>query len=257
MDIEAEMKSGKYLFKFCRFNTNALQILINHTLFFCAPKYLNDPLDSQFNLKINNSKNFSEKTRKSILYSRFFLSEEIKYLIKDAGLDLGIESSHEKFFKEYFTQLQNDYHGICCFSQTHSENLLWTHYSDEAKGICFVFDKELLIAALKKNIDNNSYRLNHGPMTYRGVKKLETTIYKDGRLSWTLNHLFSKTKHWKYEKEYRIILTQLPRHTLDFEPVKFEPFLKIDETCLKFVIMGQRVSREHEKMLHNLKKIML
>ncbi|MGE0076445.1 MAG: DUF2971 domain-containing protein [Bacteroidales bacterium] len=182
------------------------------------------------------------------------MSEEIKFLIKDAGLDLGEESSHEKFFKEYFTHLQNEYYGICCFSQSHSDNLLWTHYADEAKGICFVLDKELLIATLRKNLDSNSYQLHHRAISYSGVRKLETTIYKNGMLKWTLNHLLSKTKHWKYEKEYRLILSQLPRHALDFTPVKFNPFLRIDDTCLKFVIMGQRISNENRKMLINLEE---
>ncbi len=254
LDIEDELNSGKYLFKFCRFNTNALQILINKTLYFCPPNKLNDPLDSQFNLKINKLNNFSQKTRESILSSRFFLSEKIKFLIKDIGLDLGKESSHESFFTEYFTHLQNDYHGICCFSQTHSDNLLWTHYSDEAKGICLVFDRALLITALKNNLNSGSYHLYHGSTTYRGIKKLESTLCKDGRLKWTLNHLFSKTKHWKYEKEYRLILSQLPRHSLELIPVNFNPFLKIDDTCLKFVIMGQRISNENKNMLRNLKE---
>jgi hypothetical protein len=232
MNFEAEIESGNFLFKFCRFNTNALQILINNTLYFSAPNNLNDPLDSRFSLKIANPLNFSSKTRESILNSRFFLSEEIIHLVKDIGSDLGRPSSQEKLFNEYFKHLQNTYFGICCFSMLYKEHLLWTHYTDETKGLCFVFDKDLLIDSIRKNIPRK-YELIHRPLTYRGVKKLEVTLYRDGRIRQTINHLFSKTKHWRYEKEYRFVLTQDPRKFGDIVPERFDPYLVFDENCLK------------------------
>ena len=57
-EIDLELESGKYLFKYCKFDVNALQIIINKTLYFNTPNNLNDPLDSRFILDIKKTGEF-------------------------------------------------------------------------------------------------------------------------------------------------------------------------------------------------------
>ena len=66
VDYKEKLNSGKYIFKFFRFDINALQILANDTLYFSSSNKLNDPLDSRFKLKVINPNNFSKK-QKTIL----------------------------------------------------------------------------------------------------------------------------------------------------------------------------------------------
>ncbi|MBL7965759.1 MAG: DUF2971 domain-containing protein [Prolixibacteraceae bacterium] len=248
-EIDRELESGKYLFKYCKFDVNALQIIINKTLFFSSPDKLNDPLDSQFDLKIKNPDNFSKETKEIIRESTSNLSEEIRELLRDDGSELGHITSQEKLFKEYFTYIQNTYSGICCFSQTHSDNLLWAHYADQARGLCFVFDREKLHESFQKNLKGSNYRIMHDKISYNGVKKLDLRLFKGGEFDYTSAHLFSKTSHWKYEKEYRFVLEKYKKTLFRLTIERFNPFFDFDADCLKYVITGQRMPYEHFLML--------
>jgi hypothetical protein len=250
--FDEELQSGKYLFKYCKFDINALQIIINKTLYFSSPDKLNDPLDSQFDLKIKSPQYFSEETREIIRESTSDLSEEIRELLRDAGSKLGHITNQERLFKEYFTYIQNTYSGVCCFSQTHSDNLLWTHYADQAKGLCFAFDKEKLHESIHKNLNGSNYRMMHDNVTYKGVKRLDLRINKIGEFDYTSAHLFSKTSHWKYEKEYRFVLEKNKKTLFKLTIERFNPFFDFDADCLKYIIAGQRIPYEHFLMLFRL-----
>lgn len=228
-----------------------MQIAVNNTLFFCPTDKLNDPLDSRVKLKIINPHNYSYKTSDLIKGSGWFLNEELTTLLRDAGLQLGYEESQTKLFKEFFSHLQNNYLGICSFSNTHSENLLWSHYSNEAKGICFVFDNDQLLKSIKSKLSKRNVKIKHEKVSYRGVKKLEVKLFKNGEFEFTNNHLFSKTTHWKYEKEFRIVLMQNPGRYLTNG--KFYPFVDFDRDCLKYILLGERMPKEHRKILFNMK----
>lgn len=138
--IDEELQSGKYLFKYCKFDVNALQIIINKTLYFSSPDKLNDPLDSKFILNIKNPNNYSKVTKNIIKESLSVNNPRINWELSDVSLEMGNKESQEKLFKEFFTHLQNTESGICCFSRTHSNHLLWSHYADGDKGFCFAFD---------------------------------------------------------------------------------------------------------------------
>lgn len=253
-EYDNEFKSGKYLFKYCKFDINAIQIITNKTLYFSSPDKLNDPLDSKFDLKIKNSQYFSKETKTVLKESISNLSEEIREYLRNVGSELGNITSQERLLKEYFTFIQNTYLGICCFSRTHSENLLWTHYADQAKGVCLVFDKEKLLESFQKNLKKSNYKIIHHPVSYRGVKKLIVRLYKNGEIGYSNQYLFSKTSHWKYEKEYRFVLEMRNKNdSLFYKTNRFSHFFDFDIECIKYIIEGQRMPPEHRNILNNLK----
>lgn len=251
MNIKKELETGKYLFKYCSFNTNTLQIIINNHLHFAFPHKLNDPLDSKFKIKISNPQNFSNKTINEIKGSRIVLNDKISLLLKDVNLQLGDKEKQKELLFEYFSFIQNNFFGLCCFSKTYENNLMWSHYTNEAKGLCLVFDKALLLKSTEDYINNNHYHLINENVTYRGIKNLNVTLLKNGKIKYSLNHFFSKTKHWKYEEEYRMVLAQKTRTAFDFNPILFYPFVKFDKNSLKYVIIGERMSSEHQSLIKN------
>lgn len=254
IDYDKELESGKYLFKYCKFDVNALQIIINKTLYFCPPDKLNDPLDSKFELEIKNPNNFKKKTKEIIRESTYNLSREIHELLRDANCELGNVKSQENLFKEFFAYMHNFYAGICCFStKINDQNLMWSHYANEGKGVCIVFDKEKLNHSLENNLEYGYCLFPDRTVNYNGVKTLEVEITDDGEFLYTFEHLFSKTKHWSMEEEYRIILEKNKSRLFDPSPHKFNSFLRFDNKCLKAIITGQRMLEEHKNMLFQLK----
>lgn len=124
----------QYLYKYRTINSNLDKILINSELKFSKPTEFNDPFDYKISpektaelddviafLKQNNPK-LSDTTVKLKAH---------ELLITPGKLDEIIQNS-----LEYIV----DPVGICCFSKISDSILMWSHYSDWHKGICFKFD---------------------------------------------------------------------------------------------------------------------
>lgn len=84
---------------------------------------------------------------------------------------------------------------ICSFSLINSSLLLWSHYSEEHKGIAIEYDFE----------DTDSIRTYMQPIVYR------EKVHKIGLLDdYTPMQLISssliKSKDWEYEKEWRLTI---------------------------------------------------
>lgn len=96
---------------------------------------------------------------------------------------------------------------IACFTSKWDNPTMWAHYADNYKGICLGYDKKELdnqINRIKRNINNLSYTTKGAflnPMKY--VTDIPKTFLS------SIEPLTIKTKHWKYEKEWRIGLLEL------------------------------------------------
>ncbi len=253
-EIDLELESGKYLFKYCKFDVNALQILINKTLYFNTPNNLNDPLDSRFILDIKNPDNFSDVTKEIIQESMFMQNLEIKWLLREHLLKGNLEKQKE-LFEKFFTHIQNTESGVCCFSKTHLNHLLWSHYADGDKGLCLVFDEAKLHESLESNLMSQKikkYRIVHNPINYRKIPKLKITLFENGEIEYSEYHLFSKVADWEYEKEYRFVL-KLNLNRISIQDTSaFNPLLGFDGECLKYIIVGSRMPETHRDMVRSL-----
>ena len=131
---------------------------------------------------------------------------------------------HRKIFNS-FKRDMNEKYGVLCFSKDWKNPVLWSHYSDKHKGICFGFD---VLDDLLMNIE------------YRGTKLLEEieASLTPEKLTPDLMQKILKTKFedWEYENEVRIFvqLEEADRETGHY-------FKVFDSTlALKDVIVGAR-----------------
>lgn len=256
-EIDLELESGKYLFKYCKFNVNALQMLINKRLYFCAPNKLNDPLDGKLSTRIINEENVSNLTIQMMRKYGFLLTDADAYDFELNRKEPINKALIRLKLKSYVEHLQNSYTGVCCFSsKIWDKNQMWSHYADEARGLCLVFDKNELIQSVKKNFDeelrSSVYKFHHRNITYRGIKPINIIIKNSGIFSYQCNNLFHKTKHWSYEKEYRFVLQKFDESQFDLKMFGIFPFMLFDDECLKYVVMGQRIAAEDKLILNHL-----
>ena len=90
---------------------------------------------------------------------------------------------------------EKDTKGVCCFSLTHDEILLWTHYANNHKGICFEIDADI----------------ERSPDVTLEVIKYRTNIpwlkQDNNRLLSATEILSTKIAKWKYEQEIRAFCT--------------------------------------------------
>ena len=120
--------------------------------------------------------------------------------------------------KESFKNNLNNI-GICCFTENKNSILMWSHYSDSHKGYCLEFLKN----------ENELYPINY-------IKDFAQTDYYENVKDSEFHLTYSKSIEWKYENEFRSIVTDIDSKNLNSRKIKF------DEKRLKAVYFGVNAS---------------
>jgi hypothetical protein len=202
-----------YLHKFCQFNEFTNSIFENSEIFFQAVNKFNDPFECQpaFNF---------ERTDKQILNSlcRHLTSKEpllsIESIEKKAEeiLRLGFHNSDEawkKMAKDLIDKIQNTV-GVFCMSSKKDNILMWSHYADDHKGFCLIFE-----ASDTTPFFGNAQEVSYSD-EYPLVEWFDTS--QDRQIQ---KVFLTKYSDWKYESEWRIVdhengagVQQFPEHLL-------------------------------------------
>jgi len=169
---------------------------------------LNDPFECNifYDLDILMNK-FIDNLNKFINYAEFLdentfedetpaISEFLKQTVKE---------SIEKELSKLEDMIKNKT-SIICLTEDYSVNPMWAHYADNHKGICIEYDF--------KNISNFIFEILCFPIEYveNSDNTLELSALFDDTIKtnsiWLLRLILRKSHDWKYEKEWRIIISE-------------------------------------------------
>jgi hypothetical protein len=170
------------LFKFRSFNKASMELFVNRELWFARPDSLNDPFECQFD--------FESWFDELGLFPYISKSEIIK--IKKGASDT-------------FNSL-----GVCSFSKTRENLLMWSHYADEHKGFCIGFNETILSKSdtVIKAVDVKYQDETPQKSVIRNFKvdgdKPVLSLDSDAMHS----IVGIKYTHWKYERERRLIVAR-------------------------------------------------
>jgi hypothetical protein len=119
--------------------------------------------------------------------------------------------------------------GICCFTDTPDNELMWTHYASNYAGICVAYSSEKLVAGLPS--EARLARLGYGSEPPR-LSSSDAEAAREAAIK-VLSH---KKASWSYEREWRVLaipgLTTLS-----------------GEGCVKEVRLGSRIAPSHEQQI--------
>lgn len=208
-------------FKFRFINKNLIDSLVNGSLYFSLPSKLNDPFDCQIDLR--KSASFAASRVSG-------LKREI--LLKIAGLDTFVDEIQQRL-----TQI-----GVCSFSLSLEESLLWSHYADEHRGICLLheFTESFFLDKVNKIVGVSDVVYGMNPLSDWLIKSIPEQITDDFYDHFTTELLkrvlIVKAEGWRYENECRII-REHPG-----------PFL-IPKECLKQVCFGMNTPESDIKLV--------
>ena len=217
----------EYLYKYRKVDSRGLERIFTHSeIYLSDPSKFNDPFDCKPKLKIHKGKYKQNKYYKSLVKDKlpYATDKEIKYEVKR---NLRIKKLHkgenlEKLFKGFIKSF-----GIYCLAEVPDDLLMWSHYSKSHQGICLQFkaDKEASIIweAFKVTYQDSYPEINTMDMG-------DTTQFFD--------FVATKSNHWKYEKERRVVKTEEEGGSKIYT---FEPEL------LTGVILGAKISAADEK----------
>ncbi len=173
-----------FLYKFRKINERLGDSLASRSLYFAKPDTLNDPFDCRIDLQkaLQRAESSATGDRKN------FLSSVL---------------SNPEFFGNWKSTF--DTVGVCCFSRTNEQTLLWSHYADDHKGVCLEYEfrpsylltKDFQLTAagnVEYRVEPLAEWLKYAPMG------LDNFVIE-------MVHKYLKTKSpaWEYEQEARII----------------------------------------------------
>lgn len=189
---------------------NGKKLLENSKVLVKNPTSFNDPFDCHLGL-INFDSISQTKIKKSIEKFNNNNQKAIKKInfhnLNDVEIKTILEQVIQKFVKTI---------GIACYSEYSNSMLMWSHYTNSHKGICFGFDKMKFYSCLKDNSPSNISLIK---VDYTDNYKSED-FFKDYELT-LYNWISTKSKCWKYEKEIRILFTNINYTNKDGEFIKF------------------------------------
>ncbi len=160
-------------------------ILPKESLKFNELKNTNDPWEYKKNLYVQLSENMLD------VRDRFRMMDEITTYIEN------IKSI--SFTKDFPKEKER------CFCN----QLMWSHYGDNHKGVCLIFDRDKLVKLIKKT-KNGVCLSQPNQITYSLPKEKDYPINTNKNIQEFViensdDLIFTKNKAWNYEKEFRLV----------------------------------------------------
>lgn len=182
------------------------KLLNENKLYFSSPILFNDPYDSKVNFADCSEQDIIDLIQMN--YKKRHPSatnEDCQSFVKYAK-----ESKPEVFDSMKLQALERsiidcnlDSNGIVCLSENNDDILMWSHYADGHKGICLVFDKEIIINDKRFIFDKVNYPEDNLLISCKRFYE----IYLQNPYNIYELLFLTKSLHWKYEKEWRILVS--------------------------------------------------
>jgi Protein of unknown function (DUF2971) len=168
----------------------ARDIFVKHELYFPSPTSFNDPFDCKVppldSLPKGQRKQYVDELIRRKITGRLPRHEK-----RAAKRRL----STRKTFAEVTLHLQTniDACGVLCLSERYDDILMWSHYADSHRGICLEFE-----ATANTPLFGEAQPVEYAE-TYTDFPLLGGGFEQVDRA------MLTKSSHWKYEGEWRII----------------------------------------------------
>jgi hypothetical protein len=171
------------VFKYRPINRYLIESLVKPSLYFCTPERLNDPFDCQLDLE----KIFNRELPTTTEPLRGFLSE----FVTPPALER---------WKGILASI-----GVCSFSTTPEDALMWSHYAEDHKGVCVTYSLpyKFLMSPHFQLTALGDVTYSDNPVT--NFLKSTPTDYRSFIEGLMHVYLKSKSPPWQYEREQRIM----------------------------------------------------
>jgi hypothetical protein len=232
------------LYRYREFESEShLNTIEKGTFWFAHADSFNDPFD------VNWGFDYSGTTEEKVQWARdHFLKREMSHLsekerdrrARERIEEIERDQDFEDWIRERHVQMNKEKFGICSLSSKRDDILMWSHYSNDHSGFCVGIDTEMLEEVQRRRAEKG-VTLELCEVDYQETIP-EINFYESTRGDWrqdVLRFVTTKSDHWGYEEEYRLLLYDRPSTAY---PLGIE--------VISEVILGCEVADEHrEEML--------
>lgn len=175
------------MYRYMRFDEYWDKNIFEGQVYLSEASSLNDPFDC---LVYVNHKTYIEYMFQAVCYifpgiDRNVLRETVKSSIDDE-IDKQIFEMKKKF-------------RVACFSENSKSPLMWAHYADSHRGFCLEYD----LTQIPKG-----YKYGILPVVYSDKRYDATNAIIAKNTNLLMNPYYFKSSHWKYEKEWRMVISE-------------------------------------------------
>lgn len=178
------------LFRFRKIDKYLLQSLVNSELHFARPETLNDPFDCRVD--------FHASLERAIIRAEGTNHERLKGLREIMNEDL--KSDEIRAFVENI--------GVCSFSLTLENTLMWSHYADNHRGVCLTygFPKAFFDETVNDILGIVGVDYGIDPLSDWFLHVLDEHMPFDRFIRLLIKKAFTvKAELWRHEEEVRIV----------------------------------------------------
>lgn len=234
----------KILYKFRYFDKKGYQIkLVSESeLRFSSAVDFNDPFDSslpyrfeddppgiQLKWIISAIKKYEPNTPKHLIPAK------AQQTLKNMNSDF---QYYDKISKSYVEK--NYQNGICALTTKANDLLMWAHYSNDHKGFCVGIDSQKLLEFQIMYAKNSHEVVELLKVQYSddfpNINFFQSMLKTNREWAQDILLLFSsKSRHWEYEEEYRLLLHG-----------KAKVSVPIGHDAIKEIILGCKISKKNK-----------
>jgi hypothetical protein len=206
-----------------------IENLSNNQLYFQHPKGYNDPYDSMIRYYRERTE---EASINKLMKERGFSKNEAIEIIEDYIREGIIKRDGDLLITECHGRDDFPLPLTCCFSKESGNILMWSHYANYHKGVCLCFKAKLIEGYPHLTINSKAARLY--PIFYEKTPPSPINFNNQNEeMDKFSAFLSTKSKHWEYEQEHRMFLT---------EKDTIENLNKFEKEELEGVILGIRIN---------------
>lgn len=210
----------KSLYRFTCFDTcKYYEDLLKNILYFSSKSQLNDPFDSQIPTRYDLcSEKELDKHLENLLTRKGVAGNNMTNKLRDA----------KERFKNNPQEVQDNLDketekkvGILALTENYENLLLWAHYGNKHTGFCVELDAQLLNKIVNVEFNNNQEPAFLFKVKYQNKFPIIIPCKHSSEQRTQLEFLI-KSKDWKYEQEWRIILLNGSRQKRSLPPEVFK-----------------------------------
>lgn len=247
----------KSLYKYCA--PERIDVLLNASIRYTPPNEFNDPFEVKPRIGSLglSGRELSEAVADALENNRdAIVKESVRFGFDGDSSGIALQQIQDNSDKYADTLSKNwpewgceitdslgrvisQHLGVLCLAEVPDSLLMWAHYSGGHSGFAIEFDSK------------NDY-FDQRISAEDELQYLRRVVYRDGRPEVNavdfseIDLLYTKSAHWDYEREWRIIR---PLVSCDANPEPNVHLFNFPPESVKSLVLGARISRSTEESL--------
>jgi len=183
--------------------------VLHNEVYFAPALSFNDPFDLRPALVLDGT---PQEHRQRYIASSIKFEPQLSASEREAAADQAMTSMTPEHIDETAALIQalhseqlTTRHGVFCVSEKRDDILMWSHYADHHRGICLEFD------------GHGRFMAHAQPVRY-SEERVPINAYRDDSDTMLEKAMFTKSNHWAYESEWRLLSYQRGPGVVQFRP---------------------------------------